>query len=1519
MALFTVLPIFGQTKIQFILKQEATTSAGAYTSDGTLVRTLWRGVSYSEGPHTATWDGKDDQGQALPAGPYEVRVLSHNINYVWDGAIGNTSAAQSGTSVFQGFLPIRGMVANDTAIFYTQGYNEGQPYLHRFRHTNPRSKTNLGRVDAFTSVSLIASDGTNLYLADNEGGVGAGNKTSFVYARRLKDDTELTFTAGQEVRLNGSWPGQYYPSVIDLDQTSPPSPGLLQNGATGLAVQRTGRILAVAHRGQNVIRLFDKTTGQLLANLPAASPGSLSMTPAGDLWAVVANGVVRYTNLSTLPLVAAVLPGLAHPLAVGTDPANEDLVLVADGGPSQQVKAYSRIGVPLWTYGQAGGYVANGSAVRNDKLWFENSVTSETAFITVLPDHSFWVSDIGNNRCLHFSATRAYLEQVMYQPFSYTTSVDANDPTRVFSDFLEFKVDYTKPIGDSWTLVRNWRAGLDARYIGFTQGLHQVATLANGRTYALLRNFSDFYTETAELGGNYLRPTGIRLATVEEEPTLMPDGTVYLAPHSVGTNTAVAWHVRALTGFDGSGNPQWALPKTLASVQAGPQDPVPHPIGGIDATRAPVTSSGVMVSFDNSKSSGWHLGGIRVGSTKWLWKASPTGALDGKGSFDIGNSVQYPGNAVMASGRHVLYGYHGEGWNYAEACQHMHFYDDGLFIGQFGESNLGHLAAEGAVAGSAGNGLSPCLTTVNGEMYLWVNDEGGHGPQRWHLVGAGTVQEATGTGALGATITLVAPAAAFPQRVMATPGNQQIQLTWQAAAGATGYTIRYASAPGGPYITTATHDTATTYTVPKLANDTRYYLSVVPQLVSGTGPASAEATAVPYALSSLVQLAGNQSTNSNVFTVNSTAPGSNQPAVQLQPVLHYEDGTSALSQVGSQGYVLYNWGGPNIDNANVRPPFTVTKGSGWRNDDFLSFQFNVDALAGNNFGLYSNPTGQINIGVADDKWHYLTACCPSRFADARRFVVTLAPQGQPGAAVRYAVSESYGRSHIFQFRFKGPVTLTVDSQGGSAGTLQAIFLDGDPLAVSVAPVGQLAGFTLVNADKGQEIKTLHAGETLNLAILPTRNLNIRANTSPAAVGSVALELSGKQTKALIANTAPYALFGTANGRYNAWTPATGSYALKATPFAAGNGSGPAGTALTAPFAIIDQAVAKAVYRINAGGSRLITALGVFAADTSFWPAPGIAALVATPIANTGSGELYQSQRQGTNGVLNYSLPVPNGKYTVILHFAENTWAAAGKRVFDVALEDHKMLAGYDIYKKVGAAAATTETLDVAVADGTLNVNFSALASSGGVDQPTVAAIEVLAAAAPLPVTLAAFGAERRGPDALLTWATASEQANAYFEVESSTDGTTFDSLGKVAGYGTTSQAQHYQFTDLALARYKANVVYYRLRQVDTDGTETLSQVRPVQATQPVDFEVAAWPNPLASGEPLSLRISTTAGGAASLLVTDAVGRTLSQQQVALGQGSTTFVLAESAQWPKGLYVLHVQQAGRGQSVKVVRK
>lgn len=125
--------------------------------------------------------------------------------------------------------------------------------------------------------------------------------------------------------------------------------------------------------------------------------------------------------------------------------------------------------------------------------------------------------------------------------------------------------------------------------------------------------------------------------------------------------------------------------------------------------------------------------------------------------------------------------------------------------------------------------------------------------------------------------------------------------------------------------------------------------------------------------------------------------------------------------------------------------------------------------------------------------------------------------------------------------------------------------------VTVSSGQSVVNFTLINADNDQPIAGHHPianGATLNLSALPTRRLNIRANTSPSTVGSVRFGYDA-DADYRVESGAPYALASNAGADYHAWTPTTGSHTVKATPFTGPSATGGAGAAKTLTFTVVE--------------------------------------------------------------------------------------------------------------------------------------------------------------------------------------------------------------------------------------------------------------------------------------------------------------------------------------------------------------
>lgn len=172
---------------------------------------------------------------------------------------------------------------------------------------------------------------------------------------------------------------------------------------------------------------------------------------------------------------------------------------------------------------------------------------------------------------------------------------------------------------------------------------------------------------------------------------------------------------------------------------------------------------------------------------------------------------------------------------------------------------------------------------------------------------------------------------------------------------------------------------------------------------------------------------------------------------------------------------------------------------------------------------------------------------------------------------------------------------------------------------------------------------------------------------------------------------------------------------------------------------------------------------------------------------------------------------------------------------------------------------------------------------------------------PLPVELTRFNAAANGQGVTVEWATASEKNNDRFEVQRSTTGEAFETIGTVKGQGSTSSAHEYIFVD---SHPLSGLSYYRLRQVDTDGTTAYSPVVTVQRTP----EATAYPNPSAGS--ITLPVSS---GAIRYRVLNNVGQTLLSGQAAGNEQ------LDISRLPKGPFFLELTTATGRRTQRLLRE
>jgi len=162
---------------------------------------------------------------------------------------------------------------------------------------------------------------------------------------------------------------------------------------------------------------------------------------------------------------------------------------------------------------------------------------------------------------------------------------------------------------------------------------------------------------------------------------------------------------------------------------------------------------------------------------------------------------------------------------------------------------------------------------------------------------------------------------------------------------------------------------------------------------------------------------------------------------------------------------------------------------------------------------------------------------------------------------------------------------------------------------------------------------------------------------------------------------------------------------------------------------------------------------------------------------------------------------------------------------------------------------------------------------------------------PLPVELVSFSAKVvRVVDVQLIWRTATELNNDHFEVQRSADGRAFETIARVAGQGTNTTTTNYAYSDAGIGTHTNGPLYYRLRQVDRDGTSSFSPVETVRfgqvpAGRPA---IALFPNPTTATTVITnLDLGLLPAGTYQVRVLDAVGR---QVLATTGDGGTTLPL-----------------------------
>ncbi|MBX9852817.1 MAG: T9SS type A sorting domain-containing protein [Cytophagaceae bacterium] len=141
----------------------------------------------------------------------------------------------------------------------------------------------------------------------------------------------------------------------------------------------------------------------------------------------------------------------------------------------------------------------------------------------------------------------------------------------------------------------------------------------------------------------------------------------------------------------------------------------------------------------------------------------------------------------------------------------------------------------------------------------------------------------------------------------------------------------------------------------------------------------------------------------------------------------------------------------------------------------------------------------------------------------------------------------------------------------------------------------------------------------------------------------------------------------------------------------------------------------------------------------------------------------------------------------------------------------------------------------------------------------------------LPVEFHEFTAKAAAGNVYLNWITSAEKNNHYFSIQRSSDGISFETIGKVDGSGTSTYINSYNYVD---ANPLGGTSYYRIEQHDFDGNVSYSELRMVSTES---SHVVLYPNPFENQ--INIIITSDLSEDSKVIITDLTGKLILEQAV----------------------------------------
>ncbi|TAF82940.1 MAG: T9SS C-terminal target domain-containing protein [Sphingobacteriales bacterium] len=241
-------------------------------------------------------------------------------------------------------------------------------------------------------------------------------------------------------------------------------------------------------------------------------------------------------------------------------------------------------------------------------------------------------------------------------------------------------------------------------------------------------------------------------------------------------------------------------------------------------------------------------------------------------------------------------------------------------------------------------------------------------------------------------------------------------------------------------------------------------------------------------------------------------------------------------------------------------------------------------------------------------------------------------------------------------------------------------------------------------------------------------------------------------------------------------------------------------------------------------------VGVQNINASFNPTANTTA----PVINVGGRVIDKTLNNGVWTVTpDFGQTLTAGNYDVTLQTNNYTNGVTDASLYNII----KRSASYLPWEFLGNTPTATQTGGTItgneVANGLINAAIKGLTGFSdfaiGIGQPGV-----------LPIVLVNFKANKANEGVKLSWQTTAEKNSSHFEVQKSSDGINFNTIGRVEAAANSSENKYYSLTDYIPVK---GINYYRLNKIDLDGKAVLSNPITINFDLGTDAKISVYPNP----------------------------------------------------------------------------